>query len=144
MLALPVHVHQQLSYLLQRGQVDHAPVDSRHGAPGGVDLAGDDHGIVAAVLAVGQAALDQYGAQSRLRRGVHSAEVELPLHAGGGSAVAHELRPDLGAEDRAEGVNDDRLARARLARERVEARPQAQIEVVYDSEVGDVEFSKHM
>src|SRR5207248_807660 len=134
-LALAVHVHEQLAYLLEGRQVDHAAVDAGGGAPGGVYVAGQDDGVIGAVLGIGQPALDEDIAQGLAGGVVHGGEVEHALDAGRGGAVAHELRPDAGAEEGAEGVDNDGLARARLPGEGVEALPEAQEQVVYDGEV---------
>ena len=60
-----------------------------------------------------------------------------------GEAGADELGPGALAEDRAERVDDDRLARAGLTGERVEARPELEPQPVDDREVADGQFQQH-
>lgn len=62
---------------------------------------------------------------------------EDPFHGGAFAACAHNFCADLAAEQCVDGVDNDRLARARLTREHVEQAVQAQVERIDDSEIFD-------
>ena len=56
-----------------------------------------------------------------------------------GPGAHHFLRSPV-AEKQVDGVDDDRLAGARLAGEHVEARAESQFQLVDDRQVADAEF----
>ncbi len=56
---------------------------------------------------------------------------------------AHHARLTSSAEDQADGVNDDRFARARLAGEDVESAREAESQLINDRKILDGEFSQH-
>src|SRR6266571_2095148 len=62
---------------------------------------------------------------------------EDPFHSCAFAACAHNFCADLAAEQCVDGVDNDRLARARLTREHVEQAVQSQVEGIDDSEIFD-------
>ena len=58
-------------------------------------------------------------------------------------APAHKLLADSAAEHRANRVNDDRLTRARLARQNVQTLSKADIRLFNNSYILNVKFVKH-
>ena len=145
MLALAVDVDQPLAEPRQDGGGDGAPVDARGAAAPGGDLAREDQRLVAVAGGlVVKAELGQQGAHlGGAPRVAGRVEREDALDARARRAGADELGAGALAEDRAERVDDDRLARAGLAGERVEARPEVEPQPVDDREVADGQFQQH-
>ena len=143
-LALAVDVDQPLAEPRQDGGGDGAPVDPRGAAAPGGDLAREDQRLVPLARFVVQAELGQQGAHlGGAPRVAGRVEREDALDARARRAGADELGAGALAEDRAERVDDDRLARAGLAGERVEARPEVEPQPVDDREVADGQFQQH-
>ncbi len=136
MFVLAVDVNQLLADLLEDRQVDRSPIDACHTPSAVVDVAAEDN--LPWLVGVGQVMLCQQRVDGMVGR--HIAEVEQALDVGLLRAAADELRPHLLAEQRPNRVNDDALARAGLAGERVEAAPQPQPQAVNNRKVGDVQF----
>ena len=70
--------------------------------------------------------------------------LEHPLHVGLGRARPDDVRARLAAHQQVEGVGQDRLARSRLARDRVQPRPESQLGALDQEQVLDPELEEHV
>jgi hypothetical protein len=119
--ALAVDIHQSLADLAQQAHGHHPSVNAGDGTATGPDLAGQDQYLV--ILPFQAVTLDQ-----RFERRLHGGlQQKQPFHLSAIDASAHLIRTDAPAQQRADGVNDDRLAGACLASENVETRHKTEV-----------------
>ena len=121
MLVLPVDLDQLRRGLAEGAERRHATVDPGPGPPLGGNGAGEDHLVLGVALPHDEARLDQ-----GLRR-----------------AAAHHARVGPPAEDQLQRLDDQRLARPGLPRERGHAGTELEREVLDDPEVADVQVGQH-
>ena len=80
---------------------------------------------------------------SSTRCGKRGGELKRGFHAGAGGSAADAGGIRLAADDRLDGIQDDRFARAGLAGEDVQAGVEPQLELLDDGEVFDPQALQH-
>ena len=121
MLVLAVDLDQCRGRLAEGAQRRHATVDPGPGPPLGGNRTGEDHLALGVALPHDETRLDQ-----GLRR-----------------AGPHQARIGPSAEDQLQRLDDQRLARPRLPRERGHAGTELEREVFDHAEVADVQVGQH-
>ena len=135
-LGLPVDIDEQRAQLAHQRQAYRPPVHPPGGAPLQADLAaeGERAGIILQLLALEDL---EHGC------GKGGGELEGGFDAGAGGAAADAGGIRLAADDRLDGIQDDRFARAGLAGEDVQAGVEPQLELLDDGEVLDPQALQH-
>jgi hypothetical protein len=133
-LVLAVQVDEQAPDLGEHARGHRRAVRPRPRAPPGGDLALEHHRVLVDL----QPALVE-----QAREVVPAGDVEHALDAGAVGAGADELRARALAQQQSERADDDRLARAGLAREHVEPAGEREGQRLDDREVLDPEFGQH-
>ena len=131
MLVLAVERQQRAAGVAQVGRRGAAAAEVGARAALGAHAAGE-HDLVG----VGRQPVAELGAQLLGQR-------EDALDVGLGRAGPHDPGPRLAAEQQVERVGEHGLARARLAGEHVQARPEAQLGALDEQEVLDTQLVEH-
>ena len=132
MLVLTVERQQRDRDLAQVAHGRRAPAQVGARAPLGAHAPGEHD-----LLRVGGQPLAELAAQRRR-------QLEDPLDVGLRRAGPHDPRPRAAAEQQVERMGEHGLARARLAREHVQARGEAQLGPFDEEEVLDAQLQEHV
>ncbi len=132
---LAVHLDQHRAELAQQAERDRLIVDEGAAAAIGADDAADDKRLARLAL---QAILREQGARRMILRKLE-ADIDHRLRL----PVAHQPAVGAGAEREAERVEQDRLARPRLAGEHAEARAEFEIQALDQHDVANGEPGQH-
>ena len=131
-------IDQKVADVAQQRSCDRAAVDPSHRAAIGAHLARQDD-------FVGLVAFERVFGQHRGKPGSHgSAETECTFDLGPVRPRADDLLRRPVTEQEVDGIDDDRLARAGLTGQDVEARSESEIQAVDDRQVAYAKFSQHV
>ena len=83
------------------------------------------------------------GLGQQIAGGMSGGQIEHGRHLALGGACAHQLGPPAPAQDKAQAIEQDRLARPRLAGQHVQARREFQRQPVDQQDVADVQHAQH-
>ena len=132
-IMLAVQFHQMIGQIAQHLARDTAVVDEGGLAPvGGIDPAQDQ-------LVLG---LDS-GLVKHPARRMTQRQVEDRRHLALPRALADQFRPAAPAQHEPQRIQEDRLARPRLAGQHVQSRPKLQAQPVDDQHIADVQTTQH-
>ena len=138
--ALPVDVDQQVGQFAERLQRDAAPVDATDVAPVKPHFTAEHHPVWA--VGVVQPLLVEQVMQLLRQLGVVG-QPERGLDLGHLAAGAHRLGGGAFAQQQADGVDNDRLACARFARQDIETGAKGEVQLVDDGEIANPQFVEH-
>ena len=136
-IMLAVEFDERTAHLAQQGNAHRLVIDEGLGAAVGAQLAADDQRFARFQFHPGIA--------EQVRQGIRQAgKVETGGNAGLVLATAHQAAIRPAAEDKPQGIEQDGLARPRLARQHAKPGPEVQVQRFYEHDVADGETGQHV